>query len=187
MTWAMPTAALSPAVLADAANSPRLRSAEVMARLSPSSAPSSATRMEMRWFATYDFSLTGSGTECRKQRLKAAGGLAGLVHLATTPFFSARLFAPALDGFLHAHPGLRVELMEDHRNLDISRREADVAVRLLRPEAPGLISRRIGEVAFACHSHTAKKTAPASGIRRNSASVPPGTGAFSQPACCYPH
>ncbi len=33
--------------------------------------------------------------------------------LATTPFFSARLFAPALDGFLRAHPGPRVELMED--------------------------------------------------------------------------
>ncbi|MCF1444869.1 hypothetical protein Q2T91_22235 [Ralstonia pseudosolanacearum] len=113
MTWAIPAAALSPAVLADAASSPRLRSADVMARLSPSSAPSSATRMEMRWFATCDFSLTGSGTECRKQRLKAAGGLAGLVHLATTPFFSARLFAPALDGFLRAHPGPRVELMED--------------------------------------------------------------------------
>ncbi|MGE1005730.1 hypothetical protein, partial [Ralstonia pseudosolanacearum] len=44
------------------------------------------TRMEMRWFATYDFSLTGSGTECRKQRLKAAGELAGLMPLATTSF-----------------------------------------------------------------------------------------------------
>ena len=53
LTWAMPTAALSPAVLADAANSPRLRSAEVMARLSPSSAPSSATRMLIRLFPTY--------------------------------------------------------------------------------------------------------------------------------------
>ncbi|MDO3530167.1 hypothetical protein Q3O93_24255 [Ralstonia pseudosolanacearum] len=127
LTWAIPAAALSPAVLADAASSPKLRSADVMARLSPSSAPSSATRMEMRWFATYDFSLTGSGTECRKQQLKAAGELAGLMPLATTPFFSAWLCAPALDGFLRAHPGLRVELMEDRRNLDISRREADVA------------------------------------------------------------
>ncbi|MGA4174849.1 hypothetical protein ACI2VJ_24910, partial [Ralstonia nicotianae] len=71
--------------------------------------------------------LTGNGTECRKQQLKAAGELAGLMPLATTPFFSAWLCAPALDGFLHAHPGLRVELMEDRRNLDISRREADVA------------------------------------------------------------
>ncbi|NKA67659.1 AI-2E family transporter [Ralstonia solanacearum] len=64
---------------------------------------------------------------------------------------------------------------------------SDVAVRLLCPEAPGLVTRRMGEVAFACHSYTAKKMAPASGIRRNSASVPPGTRTFSQPACCYPH
>jgi DNA-binding transcriptional LysR family regulator len=82
----------------------------------------------------------------------AAGGLTGLVRLTTTPPLAALLFAPALGGFLRAHPGLQVELVGDNRGLDLSRREADLAVRLSRPEVPGLVARRLGEVALACYA-----------------------------------
>ncbi len=182
LTWAIPAAALSPAVLADAASSPRPRSADVMARLSPSSAPSSATRMEMRWFATYDFfsyrkwyGMPQAAVESGRWAYRfCAFGHHTVFHRsairASTRRFLARTSGPAgeTDG---GSPQPR----------------SDVAVRLLCPEAPGLVTRRMGEVAFACHSYTAKKMASASGIRRNSASAPPGTRTFSQPACCYPH
>ncbi len=79
-------------------------------------------------------------------------GLTGLVRLTTTPFLSARLFAPALGGFLRLHPGLQVQLVGDNRTLDLSRREADVAVRMSRPQAPGLVTRRLGEMAYACYA-----------------------------------
>lgn len=133
------------------------------------------------------FSLTGSGTECRKQQLKAAGELAGLYAFghhtvflrlamrACTRRFLARTSGPA-GGTDGGSPQPRYFPAGSRRG-----------VRLLRPQAPGLVSRRMGKVAFACHSHAAKKTAPASGIRRNCASVPPGARAFSEPACCYPH
>ncbi|WP_426954512.1 LysR family transcriptional regulator [Muricoccus radiodurans] len=82
----------------------------------------------------------------------AAGGLTGVVRLTTTPHLAAALFAPALGGFLRDHPGLRMELVGDARSLDLSRREADLAVRLSRPEALGLVARRLGEVAFALYA-----------------------------------
>jgi DNA-binding transcriptional LysR family regulator len=82
----------------------------------------------------------------------AAGGLTGLVRLTTTPPLAVLLFAPALGGFLRAHPGLQVELVGDNRGLDLSRREADLAVRLSRPEVPGLVARRLGEIALACYA-----------------------------------
>jgi DNA-binding transcriptional LysR family regulator len=82
----------------------------------------------------------------------AASGLTGLVRLTTTPPLAALLFAPALGGFLRAHPGLQVELVGDNRGLDLSRREADLAVRLSRPEVPGLVARRLGEIALACYA-----------------------------------
>lgn len=81
-----------------------------------------------------------------------AGGLAGPVRLTTTPHLAASLFAPALGGLLRDHPGLRMELVGDVRSLDLSRREADLAVRLVRPDAPGLVARRLGAVAFACYA-----------------------------------
>ncbi len=82
----------------------------------------------------------------------AADHLSGIVRLTTTPSLASLLFAPALGGFLRAHPGLRIELVGDNRNLDLSRREADLAVRLARPEAPALITRRLGDYAMACYA-----------------------------------
>jgi DNA-binding transcriptional LysR family regulator len=117
----------------------------------------------------------------------AAGGLTGLVRLTTTPPLAALLFAPALGGFLRAHPGLQVELVGDNRGLDLSRREADLAVRLSRPEVPGLVARRLGEIALACYAAAGDPrpfaaqlflahedaTAPAAPQRYLSALVPP--------------
>jgi DNA-binding transcriptional LysR family regulator len=117
----------------------------------------------------------------------AAGGLTGLVRLTTTPPLAALLFAPALGGFLRAHPGLQVELVGDNRGLDLSRREADLAVRLSRPEVPGLVARRLGEIALACYAAAADPrpfevqpflahedaTGPAAPQRYLSALVPP--------------
>jgi DNA-binding transcriptional LysR family regulator len=82
----------------------------------------------------------------------AGGGLVGPVRLTTTPSLAATLFAPALGTLLRAHPGLRLELVGDDRSLDLSRREADLAVRLSRPELPGLVARRLGGIAFACYA-----------------------------------
>ena len=78
--------------------------------------------------------------------------LTGLARLTTTPFLSARLFAPALGGFMRLHPGLQVQLVGDNRTLDLSRREADVAVRMSRPQVPGLVTRKLGEMAYAFYA-----------------------------------
>jgi DNA-binding transcriptional LysR family regulator len=82
----------------------------------------------------------------------AADYLSGIVKLTTTASLASLLFAPALGRFIGAHPGLRIELVGDNRNLDLSRREADLAVRLARPEAPALITRRLGDYAMACYA-----------------------------------
>lgn len=87
------------------------------------------------------------------RQLDAAGeGLEGCVRLTTTPVLASLLFAPSLSRLLNRHPRLQVELLSDARSLDISRREADVAVRFARPESPGLVVRRAGEIAFAWYA-----------------------------------
>lgn len=81
-----------------------------------------------------------------------ADTLTGLIRLTATPFFCAHLLAPMLKAFLEEHPGLQVELIGDSRHLDLSRREADVAVRLSRPETPGLVARPLGKLAVAWYA-----------------------------------
>ncbi len=47
-----------------------------------------------------------------------------------------------------AAPGVRLELIVDNLNADLSARHADVAVRLARPRQPDLVVRRVGTLGF---------------------------------------
>src|SRR4051794_17942551 len=56
---------------------------------------------------------------------------------------------PAVAGLRAAHPDLAIELLTDTTVVDLSRREADLALRLVRPKEPALVARRLGELPFA--------------------------------------
>lgn len=89
------------------------------------------------------------------RRLDGSGDvLTGLIRLTSTPFICAHVLVPMLGKFLTENLGLQIELIGDSRNLDLSRREADVALRLMRPEAPELIARPLGKLAFGRYAAT---------------------------------
>ena len=80
----------------------------------------------------------------------ADAAVAGTVRLTTIPLLLNRLLAPALDRLLRAHPALRVELVAEPRNLSLTKRDADIALRLARPaREPAVIARRIGTLPYA--------------------------------------
>src|SRR3954453_9686357 len=58
------------------------------------------------------------------------------------------VIVPALERLLAAHPALTIELVAEPRLADLARREADVAIRLVRPREPALLARRLGEMRF---------------------------------------
>jgi DNA-binding transcriptional LysR family regulator len=68
----------------------------------------------------------------------------GTVRITCGDGFAAHVLAPALPAFLAAHPGLTVEVRADVRALDLTRGEADVALRLFRPRERSLVARRLG-------------------------------------------
>lgn len=67
----------------------------------------------------------------------------GLIHY---------VLVPALAELRRTHPGISIELRSDTRALDLSRREADVAVRLSRPREPSLVARRLGPMRFGLYA-----------------------------------
>lgn len=81
-----------------------------------------------------------------------AAGASGLVRLTTVPLLANRLLIPALPELFAAHPGLRLELVAEPRNLNLTRREADIALRLARPEGGTALARRIGRLDYAVYA-----------------------------------
>ncbi len=75
--------------------------------------------------------------------------LVGRVRVTSTEALGARLLAPWLSELTGRHPGLTIELVTDPRSLSLARREADVAVRLLRPRERATVGRRVAQVDYA--------------------------------------
>jgi DNA-binding transcriptional LysR family regulator len=70
----------------------------------------------------------------------------GWVRITAPPGVATFLIAPALPRLYARYPGLRVELVPSVGYADLTRREADLALRVVRPAAGDLVSRRVAEV-----------------------------------------
>jgi DNA-binding transcriptional LysR family regulator len=65
------------------------------------------------------------------------GQYAGSVKLTSVPIVANRLLVPAIGRLLDRHPALQLELIPESRDLSLTRREADLAIRLARPSTGG--------------------------------------------------
>ena len=74
----------------------------------------------------------------------------GVVRLTSVPIIVNHLLVPAAQGLLQRHPQLRLELIGDARDLSLTRREADLALRLARPKKGGtrVKVRRVGTLRY---------------------------------------
>lgn len=79
-------------------------------------------------------------------------GLDGEVALSAPPALASSVIAPRLDRLRAAHPGLMLRLIGEKRPASLSRREADLAVRLSRPTEAGLVTKKVGNLLFALYA-----------------------------------
>ncbi|HEY1612074.1 MAG TPA: LysR family transcriptional regulator [Rhizomicrobium sp.] len=88
---------------------------------------------------------------------RAASGEAesaeGTVRLTASQFMGAEVLPAMLAEFRRANPRIAIELALTDRNEDLLRREADIAVRMIRPRQSALIAKRIGEVGIGFFAH----------------------------------
>jgi len=68
----------------------------------------------------------------------------GTVRLALPEGLCHEVLIPALDRFQAHYPAIRLILNVSFRAADLTRGEADVAIRLFRPKEPDLVVRRLG-------------------------------------------
>jgi DNA-binding transcriptional LysR family regulator len=73
----------------------------------------------------------------------------GELRITTTVGLGSVWLTPRITEFLELYPDIQVSLMLEDTELDLSMREADVAIRLRRPTQPDLIQRKL----FTVHHH----------------------------------
>jgi DNA-binding transcriptional LysR family regulator len=80
--------------------------------------------------------------------------LSGVVRVATTELFAAYLLPAVLKGFFTEHPEIEVELDVSSQAVDLTRREADMALRASLAPPDYLIGRDLGELRYAIYGAT---------------------------------
>lgn len=103
-------------------------------------------------------------TEVELLREAASGAnatAAGSVRLTAIPILINRLLLPAMKEFCASHPHLRVELVAEPRNLSLTKRDADIALRLACPNREQrLIARRVAQIEYVVFGPSAAREAP---------------------------
>jgi DNA-binding transcriptional LysR family regulator len=76
----------------------------------------------------------------------------GAVRLTVPDGLGLTLVVPALEAFRRAEPGIDLLLVAEAEVANLSRREADLAVRFVRPRQRELIQRRLASVPFSLYA-----------------------------------
>jgi DNA-binding transcriptional LysR family regulator len=76
----------------------------------------------------------------------AARGVAGRIRLATVNSVAEEILAPKSAEFLARNPGLTLQLLTSGQNVNFARWEADLAVRLRKPEKGNFTITRLADV-----------------------------------------
>jgi DNA-binding transcriptional LysR family regulator len=107
-------------------------------RLSPTAAGRALGEQARRVLAQYEAAIgQARGSET---------ALSGTLRIAAPRLFGRRHVTPLVNAFLAAHPGLRVELELNDRNVDLLEDGIDVALRIGRLDDSSLVRRQVGVV-----------------------------------------
>src|SRR5262245_8678651 len=77
----------------------------------------------------------------------------GAVRVTANDIVGVEVLPPIFAAFHAEHPGIAIELSLTNRTQDLARRDADIAVRMVRPTQSGLIARRIGSSRISLFAH----------------------------------
>lgn len=89
--------------------------------------------------------------------------VAGTIRISCSETMASEVLPVLLAPFLAVHPQVTVEVVASSRQENMLRRDADLAVRMVRPSQEGLVARKVALVTlglFASMAYVARKGAP---------------------------
>ncbi|MCC5987872.1 MAG: LysR family transcriptional regulator [Pararhodobacter sp.] len=97
--------------------------------------------------------MAASAAALERTASAPADATRGVVRLSASKVVGAEILPGLLAPLLARHPGLAVELVLSNRNNNLLRREADLAVRMVRPSQAGLVARKIADLRIGLYAH----------------------------------
>ncbi|HSI51796.1 MAG TPA: LysR family transcriptional regulator [Ideonella sp.] len=85
----------------------------------------------------------------------AAKGLNGTVRITASEVVGVEVLPPIVKALRDQQPGITIELQLSNRVQDLLQREADIAVRMVRPTQNQLVARQIGQIELGLFAHPA--------------------------------
>ncbi|MGJ5135253.1 LysR family transcriptional regulator [Bradyrhizobium oligotrophicum] len=77
----------------------------------------------------------------------------GVVRISASEIVGTYVLPPILTDIRNRFPKIVIELVLNNRTDDLLRRDADIAVRMIRPTQDGLVARRIGRIPLGLYAH----------------------------------
>lgn len=77
----------------------------------------------------------------------------GTVRISASLVAASYLMPPVLAELRRQEPGIQLELVASNQLTNLLRREADIAVRMVRPEQASLIARKLGAISIGAYAH----------------------------------
>lgn len=81
--------------------------------------------------------------------------LEGELRVTTTEAFTLAMLTPHFASFREKHPHIVVTVLNSNSLLDLTRRDADIAIRPVSSPDPGLVAHRLQDVKFAAYASRA--------------------------------
>ncbi|WP_313350459.1 LysR family transcriptional regulator [Paracoccus sp. (in: a-proteobacteria)] len=82
----------------------------------------------------------------------AQAEIAGRVRLATAETLANHIIIPAMPRLISRYPDLTLEIVTDVQAVNLHRRDADLAVRLVKPQRGNVTIRRLGMLGFGLYA-----------------------------------
>jgi DNA-binding transcriptional LysR family regulator len=79
--------------------------------------------------------------------------IAGVVRITASDIVGAEILPAILADFANQNPKIAFELHLSNRSEDLLRRDADIAVRMVRPTQTGLLARLLGQTIIGFYAH----------------------------------
>lgn len=98
-------------------------------------------------------SMQSTAASLERAAASEGAGVRGAVRVTCSDVIGVEVLPPIVTALRDQYPELTVELVLTTRVQDLLSREADIAVRMMRPKQQLLVARRIGQIEVGLHAH----------------------------------
>ncbi len=97
--------------------------------------------------------MSAAADQLARQATGAQAQVGGPVRISASQPVTCVLLPPLLRSMRERHPDIQIELVSSNAVSNLLQREADIALRMVRPDQGSLVAKRVGQVAVGTYAH----------------------------------